>query len=49
MPHEALGRWKKIVIQGDGVDPATPASGVELAINEAIATSVRHQVKRELY
>ena len=48
MPHEALGRWKKN-IRGDGVDPATLGSGVELAINEAIANGVIYQVKRELY
>ena len=42
MPHEALGRWKKIVVGVDGVDPATPGLGVEWAINEAIATSVLH-------
>ena len=49
MPHEALGRWKRIEIWGDEVDLATPGSGVELATNEAIATPVQHQVKRELY
>ena len=49
MLHEALGRWKKNVKGGGGVDPATFGSGVELATNEAIATFVFLLVKRELY
>ena len=40
VPHEALGRWEKIVRSRDGIDPATLGSGVDLAINQAIPSNV---------